>query len=429
MAAPTPTAPDVPALGAPDVPSLGAPDVPSPTEAPAAVPLLRPRAGIPVPIDDHRALQSLARSLAAADGPIALDTERASGFRYGSRAFLVQIRRAGVGTALVDPVPFGDLEPLAEPMRGGEWILHAATQDLPCLAELGLRPAALFDTELAGRLAGLPRVGLGPLVEQMLGIHLAKGHGADDWSKRPLSADLLIYAALDVEVLIELRDAMAALLAEQGKLDWARQEFAALVQAPPPEPRADPWRRTSGVHAVSDRRTLAAVRELWTARDDLARTRDLSPHRVLPDTAIVAAAAAMPKTVAELTEMPVFRGHAQRRQAARWFAALERARQLPAGDLPPRRLAAHGAPAASRWSHLDPDADARLHAAKAALAELSEQWSVPVENLTSPKLVRELLWRPPPAEQIVDAMAAGGARPWQIELVAPLLKAALDASA
>jgi ribonuclease D len=405
--------------------------VTTPGEPPTTetVALLKPRDGTPAPLADHRALHQFAAALGAAQGPIALDPDRASGFRYGSRAFLVQIRRAGVGTALVDPVPFADLEPLAEPLAQGEWILHAATQDLPCLAELGLKPTLLFDTELAGRLAGLPRVGLGPLVEQILGLHLAKGHGADDWSRRPLPADLLDYAALDVEVLIELRDAMAQLLAANGKLDWAEQEFAAIVDAPPPVPRPDPWRRVSGIHAITDRRTLAAIRELYLARDALAASRDVAPHRELPDSAIVAAATAMPATVADLTALPVFGGHAQRRQATRWFAALDRARAIPVAELPPRRLPADGPPSASRWSHKDPDAAARLEAARTALAELSERVSVPVENLASPRLVRAILWQPPAAADVAAAMTAGGARPWQVELVAPVLAAALDARA
>lgn len=394
-----------------------------------AVPLLKPRDGTPAPIADHRSLHTLAHALGAAHGPIALDTERASGFRYGSRAFLVQIRRAGVGTALVDPVPFADLEPLAEPLQQGEWILHAATQDLPCLAELGLRPAQLFDTELAGRLAGLPKVGLGPLVEQILGLHLAKGHGADDWSRRPLPADLLDYAALDVEVLIELREAMAQLLAAEGKLEWAEQEFAAIVDAPPPVPKPDPWRRVSGIHTISDRRTLAAIRELYLARDAFAQSRDVAPHRVLPDSAIVNAATTLPTTVAALTSLPVFGGHAQRRQAQRWLAALDRARSLPASELPPRRLPADGPPSASRWSHKNPDAAARLEAARTGLTAVSERVSVPVENLASPRLVRAICWQPPVSGDVASAMADGGARPWQIELVAPALASALSARA
>jgi ribonuclease D len=389
--------------------------------------LLVPRNGFRGPIGDPLQIQQLARELAAGSGPVALDAERASGYRYSQRAYLVQLYRADIGNVLIDPIPLGDLEVLAGPLADAEWVLHAATQDLPCLAELGLRPRTLFDTELAGRLAGLPRVGLGPLVEQMLGLGLRKGHGADDWSTRPLPDSWLVYAALDVDVLIDLRNAMEDLLEEQGKLDWARQEFAAIVAAPTPAPRTDPWRRTSGIHKIHDRRTLAAIRELWIERDRNAARRDVAPHRVLPDSAIVAAATARPSSVAELVRLPIFGGRSQRRNADDWLAALRRAAELPDKALPPRQLPAEGPPPAARWASKDPLADARLGAAKAALGELSERVGTPVENLMSPGLVRSVLWQPPDPARIADALRAGGARPWQIELVAPVLIAALDA--
>ena len=363
---------------------------------------------------------------AAPGGPVALDAERASGFRYSGRAYLVQIRRPDLGTVLLDPIALGDLAPLDEPLGRSEWVLHAASQDLACLAEVGLRPRNLFDTELAGRLAGLPRVGLGPLVERMLGWGLAKGHGAADWSVRPLPDDLLNYAALDVEVLVELRDAMEDLLTAQGKLDWARQEFAALVSAPPTPARIDPWRRTSGIHRIHDRRALAVVRELWTVRDTVARRRDLSPHRVLPDAAITAAAVAAPSTLSALVSLPVYTGRAQRRMAPTWFAAVERALHLPADGLPPVSLPSDGPPPAPRWASREPAAAARLAAARIALAELSERVSVPVENLLSPDLVRRLMWEPPTGADVPTFLAAAGARPWQVELTTPALSAALS---
>ena len=208
------------------------------------VPLLAPAEGLPEVVGSAAALRSLALDLAAGHGPVAVDAERASGFRYSARAYLVQLRRAGSGSALVDPIPLGGrCDAIAEVLDGPEWVLHAASQDLACLAELGLRPASLFDTELAGRLAGLPRVGLGPLVERLLGLSLEKGHGAADWSRRPLPEDWLVYAALDVEVLIELRDVLDDLLTSQGKREWAAQEFEAVRTAPPPPPRIDPRRR------------------------------------------------------------------------------------------------------------------------------------------------------------------------------------------
>ena len=293
-----------------------------------------PRDAVSVTTDPVR-LHELADALSAGDGPIALDAERASGYRYGSRAYLVQLRREDVGTHLLDPVALGDLAVLQPGLAASEWVLHAATQDLPCLADAGLTPTRLFDTELAGRLAGYPRVGLGPLVEEVLGLGLQKGHGAADWSVRPLPHELLVYAALDVEVLVDLRDALTDVLRRQGKLDWALQEFSALVAAPRPAPRVDPWRRTSGIHKVHDRRTLAIIRELWEQRDEIAARRDLAPHRVLPDAAIVAAAAARPRTTADLVALPVFGGRAQRRQAAIWLAAIGRAGALRIGTCRP----------------------------------------------------------------------------------------------
>ena len=395
--------------------------------APVVTPLLVPRDGDVEPVVDPVQLAHWARRLGRASGPVALDAERASGFRYGSRAYLVQLRRADVGTVLFDPVPLGDLQVLDAPLADSEWVLHAASQDLPCLAELGMRPRTLFDTELAGRLAGLPKVGLGPLVEQMLGLGLAKGHGAADWSTRPLPAAWLTYAALDVEVLVELRHAMAELLESQGKLEWAEQEFAAIVAAPPAPPRIDPWRRTSGIHRIRDPRVLAIIRELWLARDDIARRRDLAPHRVLPDTALVAAAAARPINPAALVALPVFAGRIQRRQASTWWDAISRAMALPVADLPPAALPGDGPPPPARWAIKDPRAAARLAASRAALADVSVTVGTPVENLLSPDLVRRIMWAPPEGPDLAEALQFGGARPWQIELTAAVLRSALDA--
>lgn len=387
-----------------------------------------PRDGVLVPMTEPLDLQRLVTrmALSADPGPVALDAERASGFRYSARAYLVQLRRPDVGSVLLDPIPLGDLAPLQSVLDDSEWVLHAANQDLPCLAEIGLRPKTLFDTELAGRLAGLPKVGLGPLVEQMLGLGLEKGHGAADWSQRPLPPAWLTYAALDVEVLLELREAMIAELDQQGKLDWARQEFAAIIDAPPSPPRVDPWRRTSGIHRVRDRRALAVIRELWLARDDYASGRDIAPHRVLLDAAIIAAAAAAPKTEAALIQLPIFSGKGQRRQAARWMTAIDTALGLAEVDLPPTKVATDGPPPASRWKEKSPEAALRLAAARLALTAVSERVAVPVENLASPEVVRRVCWAGAVSvNEVEEMLVAGRARPWQVQLVAAPLAAAV----
>ncbi len=213
------------------------------------------------------------------------------------RAYLVQLRRAGAGSALIDPIAVPDLAAVQEATAGVEWILHAANQDLPCLAEVGLRPHSLFDTELAGRLLGRERVSLGALVLSELGQVLEKGHGSTDWSVRPLSAAQLRYAVLDVELLVELRDVMAAELEATGKAGYAREEFDALLSFTARERGEDEWRRTSGIHRIRRPRQLAVVRSLWLVRDDIARQRDIAVGRVLPDAAIVAAAQADPQSM------------------------------------------------------------------------------------------------------------------------------------
>jgi ribonuclease D len=357
-----------------------------------------------------------------------VDAERASGYRYGHRAFLVQFRRRAAGTVLIDPVACPDLSALGVALAGCEAVLHAASQDLPCLAELGYQPRKLFDTELAGRLLGYPRVGLGVLVETVLGFTLEKGHAAADWSTRPLPTEWLRYAALDVEVLVELRDALAAELAEQGKTEWARQEFAAVLAAGPPPPRPDPWRRTSGIHRVHTRRGMAVVRELWLERDKIARRRDLSPGRVLPDSAIVEAARMLPGGKRDLGDLPAFKGRGARRHAAQWRRAVGRALAQPEPSLPGTTSPApEGPPPAHRWAERDPDAARRLAVVRTVVAALADEHSLPTENLLQPDAVRRLAWRPPepPSPEAVAAdLARSGARPWQTELTAkPISKA------
>jgi ribonuclease D len=377
------------------------------------------------------ALAGAARALAAGTGPVAVDAERASGFRYGHRAFLVQLRRTGAGTVLIDPIACPDLSGIDAALADTEAVLHAAGQDLPCLTELGFRPRRLFDTELAGRLLGYPKVGLGTLVADVLGLTLEKTHSAADWSTRPLPQEWLRYAALDVEVLVELRDTLAEQLAEQDKTSWAEQEFAAILAARPAPPRTDPWRRTSGIHRVRSRRGLAMVRELWLERDLIAQRRDISPTRILPDAAIVEAARAAPGTLSDLGKLPGFTGRGARRYGPEWLRALRRALSLPDDQLPESSAPpGDGPPPAHRWAERDPVAAKRLAVVRAAVATLAEAGQLPTENLLAPDAVRRLSWQPPdPAdsEQIAAELARYGARPWQVEITAAPIATALFA--
>jgi len=397
--------------------------------APEPLPLLELREVRPPLIETADALRDYCRAIAAGSGPVAIDAERASGYRYSQRAYLIQVRRDGAGIGLIDPTFFDDLCELQDAIGTSEWILHAATQDLMCLAEVGLRPHALFDTELAGRLLNLPRVGLATLVEHYFGRTMAKEHSAADWSTRPLPDTWLEYAALDVEVLCELRDLIATELEAAGKLEWARQEFDALLSFTGPPSREEPWRRTSGMHRARGRRALAVVRSVWETRDAIAQQRDVAPGRILPDTSIVELAASPPATLAELKSMRIMRNRGPRRFIEQWMDAVTAALDLPERDLPPATRRREGLPPPRSWTDKNPAAAERLGRCREVIAKLSAEHNVPSENLISPAVVRGLAWEPPEhvsASATADALEAAGARPWQIELTADQLAGALN---
>jgi ribonuclease D len=407
---------------------LTAPDLDQESEL-----LTEPAEGVPPIVTTPEALQQTVTALRGGTGPVAMDAERAHGFRYSQRAYLIQLRRAGAGTHLVDPTAFGqpaDLSALGAAVLETEWVIHAAGQDLPCLYEVGLVPKTLFDTELAARLLGYPRVALGTMIEELLGVRLLKEHSASDWSKRPLPEEWLIYAALDVELLIELRDRLAVRLVDTGKWPWAEQEFAALVAGAgvSPEPRRDPWRRTSGIHHVHSRRGLAYVAELWYARDAIAQQLDRAPGKILPDVAITELASHRHPDRATLRQIPAFSRRQARRAEASWLEALDVVARMPESALPPMHVPSDGPPQSRLWAAKNPGAAARLATVRGALLAIAEQYEVPLENLLTPDHLRRLAWRPPSplTEESVDRVLAGlGARPWQRDLtvaaITPLL--------
>lgn len=401
-----------------------------------------PSEGIPPVVDTPEALAATMERLAAGSGPVAVDTERAHGFRYWPKAYLIQMRREGSGTHLIDPIAFeGDAEradftALADALGDAEWILHAATQDLPCLAEVNLLPRRLFDTELAGRLLGLPRVSLGALVERGLNISLAKEHSAADWSTRPLPEAWLSYAALDVELLIPLRNWVAEQLETAGRTAWADEEFAALVEHARdiPVPRAEPWRRVSGLHGVRTPRALAVVREIWTARDELAQKLDRAPGRLVADRAItelgtvVDGLGTQTITVDDLRRVKGFRWRMAARYERTWLAAVDRAADLPPREWPSKRAASEGIPAPKGWGRRYPDAAARWEKVRPALLTHAESLGIAQENLLPPEALRRLAWEPPTELtpiRVDESLASHGARAWQRAEVVDLLTEAL----
>lgn len=401
--------------------------------------LTEPADGVPDVVDTAEGRRATLAALAAGSGPIAVDVERAQSYRYYAKAYLVQLRRPGSGTFLIDPIAFetpdaevAHFAALRDLIADEEWILHAATQDLPNLVELGLRPTRLFDTELAGRLLGLPKVSLGAMAERYCGVRLLKEHSAVDWSRRPIPRDWLVYAALDVELLHELREKLTVELRQAGKLDMARQEFDYLCRwaLEPHAERPDRWRRVSGSHQVRTPRGLAVVRELWLARDEVAHRTNQAPGRVLPDAAISTLAAMITKrhpavpNAREMGQVEGFRRRQARQYQSIWLNVLDRVAAMTSAELPPLRLTGNGIPMPRNWQRANPDAWERWSKVRPAVVALAEELQLPVENLIAPDALRQLLWQPPSplsVEAIDEQLAGLGVRPWQRELVAALV--------
>lgn len=407
-------------------------------EIPPAVPLLAPVSGTPSVVDTEELFIKALTELESGTGPFAVDAERASGYKYSARAYLIQIKRRDGGLHLIDPIPFGPGHSLFSQLNHllgtDEVILHASTQDLPCLRELGINPTRLFDTELGGRLAGLPRVGLGPLLESLMGVSLAKEHSAVDWSTRPLPHDWLTYAALDVELLIELREKVFNLLKSAGKDLWAAQEFESILQAPPAPPRQDPWRRTSGMHKVKRRNQLAIVKSLWQARDEIAQNLDIAGGKLLSDAAIIELTLHAPKNKKELEKVlrPIGLRARWLENVDVWMDAIIQATNSPEDAWPEIRSNADVLPPVKLWRERFPEKYAPLTHARAAIDLKAQELEIPQENLITPEVVRRICWSPPSGATIaLDiqavslAMAALGARSWQVELTAGLIAAAL----
>jgi ribonuclease D len=394
-------------------------EVQEPVE-PEAVLLDKPRLETRL-IEDETSLQAFVKGLKETSNPVALDAERASGFRYGQRAYLLQIAIEGKAIYLVDPVAEFEKQTWADfliALSNLPWIIHAASQDLPCLTELGLKPSRILDTELAARLLGLPRVALGTLCEHYLKIRLAKEHSAVDWSERPLPAGWLNYAALDVDVLFELWTEVAKDLEVQNKSSIAEAEFAFLLDPVVKEPKVDRWRSMSGLHEVKDQRALTVAMYLWTAREELAIEKDVAPGRLVPDSSLVAVVKTLPKSRSELSSLKTFAGRASRSFIDTWWKAVEDGSKTK--KLVELRPKPSGIPNHRNWPQKFPDAHARLLASKELMASISEEQSIPMENILSPDVLRQLCFEPPQPldiESISSALQIRKVRKWQIELV------------
>lgn len=384
-------------------------------------------------VADESALDTALEALRAGSGPVAFDTERAHGHRYWPKAYLLQIRREGAGTWLIDPVAFEgtarSLSSLVEATGDAEWIIHAASQDLPCMQEIGIVPPRIFDTEMAARLLGKPAASLGALLEAEVGVKLRKAHSADNWSKRPLPEGWLTYAALDVDYLIELADAIRSDLQQAGRAEWSAQEDTETLRrfAAPPTPRVDPWRRLSGLTSLRTPLQFAIARELWQERDAIAQRRDRPPTWILPDAAVMEAAGLLRDEVptrGQLQNLKGFHSSPGQRYRNNWLAALDRVRALPAAQYPPKRPRQSGLPHPKNWDRTNPEAAERWAKVRPVVDVLAcDLGGLQPSLVAPPQVLQDVVYRLATVTQ--DDLVAAGARPWQAEFLAPAIAEAL----
>ena len=370
--------------------------------------VIAPSEGTPQLMAGAAAIRQAADQLAQGTGWCAVDTERASGFRYHNRVCLLQIRRAGAGTMLIDVEsdPQATTDFIGRVLADTGWVVHAASTDLPYLEQLRLRPPQLFDTELAGRFLGFHRVNLAAMVEHYLGVLLRKNHGGEDWSRRPIPSEWLDYAALDVEYLLPLADAMRSELTQQHPKDeWVAEEcdyLTRVYRGYSPTPKS--WEDLKGVHGLRTSKQLQVARWLWRVREKLARASDTAVSRLLPDKALVALATELPTTVPKVMRTPGYPPRL-RRKARYWANQVDKALRTAQDRWPepfPIPTYRDTPPSRYTWSRYYPESFPKLTMVREELARVAAQVEIPVENMIQSSDTNEIVWRSQELKEVTD---------------------------
>ncbi|MDO5048416.1 MAG: HRDC domain-containing protein [Actinomycetaceae bacterium] len=406
--------------------SVEAPDASEPDEPTLIV---HPREGTPDPVDTEEGLKDAASRLAKSEMPVAVDVERASGFRYSDRAYLVQIRREDVGTFLIDADALPQLDILNEALSNAVWILHAADQDIPSLRGANLFPPEVFDTEVAAQLLGYERIGLAAVCEEVLGVTLDKEHQASDWSVRPLPHAWLRYAALDVELLTALYQKLGKQLYDAGRWEWAQQEFEHIRHMQPKPEDPNRWRTIPGAGKIRGRRQLAILEELWKVRERIAEEKDLAPTRLIRNRTLVSLAFKPPRNKRSLLNIQEMRRPRTRAYTDEWVAAIRRGKSRADADLPPlkRPYMPGELPKPSGWKMSHPDEFKRLQVVRKVVSKRADDLGIDPARVLEPRVQRRLAWDDPALSgaDLAKYLTRHGARQWQIEQVLQGLDEAL----
>lgn len=268
---------------------------------------------------------------------LALDSESDSLYHHFEKVCLLQIGAADGRAWLIDTLVLRDLSPLGPVLADPSIVkvLHGADYDVTTLKrDFGFTFASIFDTMIAARLLGRAEIGLAAVARDELGVALSKESQRDDWSRRPLSAKQEAYALADVQHLIPLRARLEEKLAALGRLEWLREECAAVAELPASRRREDPDAFLSVRGALRlPPRGLAALRELHAWRERAAARTDTPAFRILANDTLLRLAQERPADLAGFPGVPqrLVRDDDLRQ-------ALRRAETLPAEELPvPRR--------------------------------------------------------------------------------------------
>ena len=349
---------------------------------------------------------------------LAVDTEAASFHRYHDRVYLVQVSSRS-RTIIVDPLAAGDLAPFGGVLTDPnvEVVFHDADYDLRLLdQQYGFGATCLFDTRIAAQLLNEPGIGLAALLEKYLGVSLDKRFQRADWSLRPLSADMLRYAAADTRHLPELRDILRERLVEQGRLGWAEEEFSLLEQVRwgASDGEAPGYLRVKGAKALRGR-SLAALRELYQWRDEAAARSDRAAFRIMNTEPLIEIAKTLPTDVAGLRAIRGVGADLVERRGREMLAAVQRALALPEEDLPRIERAPRRIP--------DPALDARVEQLKAKRNELALRFDL-APGVLCPNATLEAIARAMP-QSLSELRAITGVRQWQAAALGEELLAAV----
>jgi ribonuclease D len=347
---------------------------------------------------------------------VALDTEGASFHRFVDRIYLLQITTRPEGadgpdvSAIVDPLAAGPLPGLRRLVENPdvEIVFHDADYDLRLLhQDYGWHPTRLFDTRVAAQLLGIRAFGLAALLEREFGIGLDKKHQRADWSMRPLTADMLDYAAQDTRWLLDLRDRLRAQLERLGRLGWAEEEFARVAQTRwEPEDPALSYLRVKGARDLT-RRELALLRELVPWRDGIARELDRATFRVATNDVLMDVARRAPQTRDELATIKgVPRGSLDAR-GGEILDAVRRGLAVPDAELP--RF-----PRAARWDR-DPEFDARVSRLRTVRDAAAARLDLDPGVLCSRERMETIARRAPTT--VEELAEATDLRRWQLEVL------------